>query len=505
MTMASGIESEDSRIRERTNGGERHPAPALSALLNASNEGYWLVDNTGAILEVNPRLCEILRAGRAELIGRSVYELTDAKGSEALRHCLARSEAAPENICDINFHRATGGTVACRLGGGPVFADAGEKSGSFALITDISELRHGERMRNLLGAAIEHIHEMLLITDASGVIQYANSAFYRLTGYTRNEVLGHKPSILKSGTQNPQFYATLWETLTRGNVWTGRIINRRRDGVLFEEDAVIYPIFGPEGEISHYVGVLSDITAEAGLDRAKEFFSTVTAHEMRTPLSKLAMVKMLLQSMAHDIADSRLNPIVTALEDTYDALERVETATSVIAGLGAGLIGGERSANFLPNVVHHAVEKARLEMRAEARTVKIVIDDSVLLGETQVNCNFRLLAMALKEILSNAVKYTPNGKTVTITQRVTSGRVALTVRDEGAGIAPQAAKMLFIPFFSPENILRHSSGIFKYDGGGMGLGLTVASAIMSFHQGDIALQSDGPGKGTTATLTLPLA
>jgi PAS domain S-box-containing protein len=138
---------------------------------------------------------------------------------------------------------------------------------------DVTERVAAEEERTRLAAAVEHTSDSVIITDLASAIQYVNPAFENVSGYRRVEVIGKNPSILHSGRQSAAFYRALWRRLTRGQTWTGTLINRRKDGSLYEEDATISPIRGADGETTGYVAVQRDVTtlraAESGL--AREF------------------------------------------------------------------------------------------------------------------------------------------------------------------------------------------------------------------------------------------
>ena len=94
-----------------------------------------------------------------------------------------------------------------------------------------------------------------------------NPAFERITGYTREEVIGQNPSLLKSGEHDEIFYRNLWETIKRGQVWKGRFINKRKDGSLYHEDSTISPVLDSRGKIINFVAVKRDITEQLALSR----------------------------------------------------------------------------------------------------------------------------------------------------------------------------------------------------------------------------------------------
>ncbi|HEX9080445.1 MAG TPA: PAS domain S-box protein [Desulfuromonadaceae bacterium] len=125
---------------------------------------------------------------------------------------------------------------------------------------DITERKRIESALGKLSTAVEQSPVAIVITDSAGAIEYANPKFYRMTGYTAEETLGQNPRILKAGTQPPELYRELWETITAGREWQGEFHNRSREGRLFWENASISPIRNVSGVITHFVAVKEDIT-----------------------------------------------------------------------------------------------------------------------------------------------------------------------------------------------------------------------------------------------------
>jgi nitrogen fixation negative regulator NifL len=132
---------------------------------------------------------------------------------------------------------------------------------------DITDRIKAEQERELLVTAIEHSQESIVITDPGGTIQYVNPAFTSLTGYSHHEALGQNPRILKSGKHPPEFYADMWAQLKVGQKWRGLLINKRKDGSLFEEEASISPVVDASGKIVNFVGVKRDVTDRQKIQR----------------------------------------------------------------------------------------------------------------------------------------------------------------------------------------------------------------------------------------------
>ncbi|MBI5963286.1 MAG: PAS domain S-box protein [Chloroflexi bacterium] len=146
---------------------------------------------------------------------------------------------------------------------------------------DISERKQVEAKLNLQSAALEAAANTIIITDRDGLIEWANSSFINLTGFSTNEVIGRNPrDLIKSGMQGPQFYRELWDVILSGRIWHNELINRRKDGSLYFEEMTITPLRNSEGEINHFIAIKQDISnrkqAEDELRRANK--SLETAH-----------------------------------------------------------------------------------------------------------------------------------------------------------------------------------------------------------------------------------
>jgi PAS domain S-box-containing protein len=119
-----------------------------------------------------------------------------------------------------------------------------------------------------LSSALEQTADSVIITDASGVIEYVNPAFETMTGYTREEAVGATPRLISSGLQDKRFYETLWTTILNGSVFRSVVINKTKDGRLFNEDQTITPVRDASGDITHFVSTGRDITERKRTEQA---------------------------------------------------------------------------------------------------------------------------------------------------------------------------------------------------------------------------------------------
>ncbi|HET7710544.1 MAG TPA: PAS domain S-box protein, partial [Thermoanaerobaculia bacterium] len=129
----------------------------------------------------------------------------------------------------------------------------------------IAVTRESEERQRLLSTVVEQAGESIVITNTSGMIEYVNPAFERVTGFARAEAIGELSRILNSEEHDEAFYAALWQTIREGAVWTGHVVNRRKDGAVIEEEATISPVRDIDGTVTHFVAISRDVTSEIAL------------------------------------------------------------------------------------------------------------------------------------------------------------------------------------------------------------------------------------------------
>jgi len=149
-------------------------------------------------------------------------------------------------------------------------------------IIDITHLKHSEERIKILSLATEQNPASIVITDSNGVIEYINSKFSKLTGYSFNEAIGKNSSILKSGKTTQEEYRNLWKTITSGNVWHGSFQNRKKNGDIYYENAIISPILDKKGHITNYLSVKEDITNQV---QSEKLIRTLTKAIEQSPSS----------------------------------------------------------------------------------------------------------------------------------------------------------------------------------------------------------------------------
>lgn len=167
---------------------------------------------------------------------------------------------------------------------------------ALVMLQDIRARKQAEQQLRLQSKALQSAASGFLITDIEGQIQWANEAFRQITGYGMEELLGKNPRILKSGKQAQAFYAQMWQKIKAGQVWQGELINRKKNGELYDEQLTIAPVMDEQGDITHFVAILEDISqrkqANLALFQSESQFRELAMH---TP------VPMMVFSNAHKL------------------------------------------------------------------------------------------------------------------------------------------------------------------------------------------------------------
>jgi len=381
----------------------------------------------------------------------------------------------------------------------------------FELSMDITERKKAEEELKRLAAAVDEAAESIIVTDPGGEIVYVNPAFEKMTGYAEDEIVGEKPGILQSGKHDEDFYADLWKTISSGESWRGRFTNRRKDGALFEEEAVISPVRDETGKTVNYVAVKRDVTQEMELQNQLRHSQKMDA------LGELAggvahdFTNMLVVILGRaQIAKSK----VASSSDIHDDLDEIIQAGNKLSVLTGELLAFAHKAPIsLKNVnLNKAIKGVEgLLNRTVGKKVDLTINatDAPLL----VNIDSAQIEQAIVHFAINARDAMPDGGRLVIetswlelseteavqlqdktgSSQAQAGKYAtVSVSDTGVGMSKEVASRIFDPFFSTKRGKQSA-----------GLGMSTAYGIIAQHEGCITVYSH-PGRGTTLTIFLPL-
>jgi len=198
------------------------------------------------------------------------YELHAEPNREAFRTATLGLIEGKEPFQNLEhpLQAKDGREVWVSTNGIPLLDADGALRGFRCSSTDITKRKLAEEKLRQLSSAVEQSPASIVITNPKGDIEYVNPKFIELTGYTRDEVLGQNPRVLKSGDKSPEAYREMWETITAGNDWHGEFHNKKKNGEPYWESASISPIRDSTGRITHFLAVKEDITARKRAEEA---------------------------------------------------------------------------------------------------------------------------------------------------------------------------------------------------------------------------------------------
>ena len=386
----------------------------------------------------------------------------------------------------------------------PRFSSVGELEGIDGVIFDVTGRRAMEESLLQLAAAIEQAAEVVLVTDKRGLIQYVNPAFEETSGYSKAEVMGKNPRLLKSGAHAKSFYQQMWEVISSGRVWQGRLINLRKDGTRYTEEATISPVRNAKGEIVNYVAVKRDITNELTIEnqlRQAQKMEAVgrlaggVAHDFNNMLSViLGHMELLLSGVdKSDIHYEELKNVQEAAQRSSEltkqllAFARRQHASPVILDLNSPI---ENMLKMLRRLIGESIE---LDWQPDKNPCPVRIDPAQI---DQILANLCINARDAMEGVGRVIIKTAN---VLLDETFCQDRIGcrpgeyilLSVTDNGKGMESDTVEHIFEPFFTTKDISR-----------GSGLGLATVYGIVSQNNGMINVISS-PGKGTTFEIHLP--
>lgn len=345
-----------------------------------------------------------------------------------------------------------------------------------------------QREKDLAEGVMNSAADAMLVTDPYGVIRSVNPAFTRQMGFTVDEIVGQKTRILASPTGQRAVVEDLLEAAQQERPWRGEILIRRKDGSEYEADVSMAPLLPRDQGLMGYVIAVRDISAFKEVDRIKDEFLSTAAHELRTPLTSIRGFSEILLTRTLDEERQKrylatINEQSTNLGQIIDDLldvSRIEAGRKLEIKPTRVDMGALIAESVLPFIENSPGHRFDLQQTMQAPPVR---------GDA-----FRL-AQVMRNLISNAVKYSPDGGLIAFGSREVDDMLEISVRDAGIGMTAEQQKHLFERFYRASN---GNTAI-----GGTGLGLTICKLIVEQHGGAINAESEF-GTGSTFYLTLPL-
>jgi PAS domain S-box-containing protein len=365
--------------------------------------------------------------------------------------------------------------------------DSGLAIGFIGVAKDLSQQKKVEESLKKLSKAVEQNPAAIMITDRDGYIEYVNPKFYEITGYSIDEVIGKNPRFLKSGNKSEREYQELWDIILSGNEWRGEFVNKKKNGEIFQEYAIISPIKDSSGTITHFVGVKEDITAkkeaEENLQRSENLatlgrMTSYLSHEIKTPLTAIKLnVEMLMEQLESNnayekpfqIIDKEIKRLEKLLKDVLQFSKNKDNILSEIS---------------LNELLEQVIDLLNPVLREKKIEIQNNISSERINGDTG---ELKTLFHQLIENSMDAIEHKGLIEFRSVIDKKTNMH-RIFVRDNGCGI--KVPKKIFEPFFSTKQ-------------SGTGLGLSIVQQIIEKHKGTISLVFSEPGN-TIFQVSLPL-
>jgi PAS domain S-box-containing protein len=362
--------------------------------------------------------------------------------------------------------------------------DRGEKDGD---ARDVSERdgQPGAPQGEQFQSAVEQTAHSVYITDTDGVIEYVNPAFEAITGYSREEALGQRASLLQSGEHDEAFYEELWETIMAGEQWEAQIVDETKSGERITLEQTISPLTTADGEVEKFVAVAQDITERKRYQRQLEeqrddleLLNQVLRHDIRNDLQLVMAYAEMLEDHVDEAGEEYLTGI---RESAENAVELTSTARNLSEVMLQSNI--ENTSVPLRMVVDQQVD----EVRASYSDASVRVDDSVPSVNVVANT---MLGSVFRNLLKNAIQH--NDKPVpevTVSATDHGDHVTVRIADNGPGIPDDAKETIF------------GKGEKGLESGGTGIGLYLVQSLVESYGGQVHVEDNDPD-GSVFTVEL---
>ena len=362
----------------------------LMLAIEQSPAAVVISDAQGTIEFVNPKFTDVTGYTAAEAVGKNPRILKSGKHN---------AEFYREFWDTITAGRAWRGEFCNKKKDGTLYWESASVSAvrnernvitNFVAVKEdiTAKVRDQEQLR-LQGSALSAAANSIFITDKHGRITWANEAFYRLSGFSMEELVGQTPRILKSGKQDSEFYKNIWQMILAGNVWNGEVVERRKNGELYTVHQMITPLTDGSGEITHFIAVHEDITARKDAEariaqmayrdsltglcnraelhhRVEQAVQDAKRHSRSLALHYIDLdrFKVVNDTLGHSVGDSLLQAVARRLENS---LRTSDTAARIggdeFAVLQPEIANVEGAAMLASKIINAMVEPFRLAGR----------------------------------------------------------------------------------------------------------------------------------------------
>jgi PAS domain S-box-containing protein len=488
----------------------------MAQVVQHTDNAVTIMDRAMRIVWVNQGFVHITGYSPEEAQGKTPGELLSSGKSDAQALAALVDGGQRGVACRVELlNRAKGGREYwANTEVQPTYNAAGELLGFMEIGTDVTvqkqtqqQLETAMRDASALLNTVQ-LHAIVSVTDPEGFITEVNEAFCKISGYSRDELIGRNHRVVKSGTQGDAFWPAIWACISSGKPWHGEVCNRAKNGTLYWVASTIAPFVSESGVIEKYISIRTDITErkqyEQTLQEAREKAEHATrskgqflanmSHEIRTPMN--AILGMLTLLHTTDL-DRRQRDYAEKAEGAAQSLLVLINDILDFSKVDAGKMELDAQPFRLDRLMRNL--SVILASNVGSKGIEVLFDMDPAIPEVLLGDSMRL-QQVLINLGGNAVKFTSQGQVVIAVQLLQQdgdvARIEFAVQDSGIGIAPENHARIFTGFSQAE-----ASTTRKF--GGTGLGLAISQRLVALMGGELRLRS-ALGSGSTFSFALDL-
>ncbi|MFH1037364.1 MAG: ATP-binding protein [PVC group bacterium] len=345
-----------------------------------------------------------------------------------------------------------------------------------------------ERYKNLLDQA----NDIIFLLDKRSRFIEMNGKFEEILGYKRDKWVGRLMYELIPGNDREKAIKYSWETLKGGSPRFD-LVALRADGRVINLALANSPVRNVEGEITGIMGIARDISESKKIEELQNKFISHVSHELRTPLTAMREYIALLIDGIPGRLNEEQEEYCTRVSSNIDRLTRIIENLLLISSVDEGRITLEKTLVDLPELITHVRDILKITAERKKIRLQTVTDDAL----PRIYADPDRIIQALTNLVSNAIKFTPEKGEITMGARDSGENVLLWVEDNGVGIDPRDQERIFDRF---QQIRR----LHAFGEQGTGLGLAISREIVGLHRGEIWVESK-PGAGSKFIISLPKA
>lgn len=457
--------------------------------------GIAAFDIDGTIIRANNVFSNFFNESKEEITNKKITQL----------HTTSLIDFTQTDEFDIVYNYSNGKVKWGHLILSDPIIDFGQNY-RIGVLEDITTQKEYESTLKMFELVVEQSPSAIYVAKLDETIEYVNSKYTEITGYTRNEIIGSTVNLL--GSYDQSHYSNMKKTILSGKVWKGEYLNRSKTGSLYWELGLIAPLTDSNGKIQKYIGIKENISPEKEIQlelilakeqaerasSAKSDFLANLSHELRTPMNAIMGFTDLLTEM--EMEASKLKMLTIMQQSERDLITLLNSLLH-LSRIESGSIAIQEE-RFTVNSLFERVER-NFNVLASKKGLKLTCEDKT--GYIADFLGDRIkIEHIIDNLLDNAIKFTSQGTvTFSILLDYTSNEkvcLALNVSDTGIGIPVEIRERIFEKFEQGEHYLKK-----QYSGAG--LGLAIVKQLTDFMGGNIKLESE-PNVGSSFTVLIPI-